>query len=235
MRRPSAAVRLFDTAAILPALPALPAEETPTVVPAKAPVWRPPTSRDDTHLLDKEEPHLLRVLERLDCGYVVIDARKKIITANAAARRLLDRENEGEPASLARRQIVLQNLVERGRGRLTLGALTWLAVSRENGVTFSVVQAINTASDNLGVVILLDMDAPLAPNPDTLKRLFGLTLTEARLAVQLAKGQTPDEVAKSRRVSRTTVRTQLGSIFAKTNTKRQAALVSLLARVALLP
>jgi DNA-binding CsgD family transcriptional regulator len=68
-----------------------------------------------------------------------------------------------------------------------------------------------------------------------LQRMFGLTMAETRLAIQMARGDVPADVARSRRLSRTTIRSQLASVFAKTQTRRQAELVTLLARVAVLP
>jgi DNA-binding CsgD family transcriptional regulator len=175
------------------------------------------------------------VLERMGCGYVFLDEAKQIIKISALARRLLDSESEITPGTAAGRRHVLQKLVDRGRGRLTCGSLTWVAVSRENGLTLTFGQTPDVKCAPRTIVVLLDLDAHSVPNPDVLKRLFGLTLAESSLAMELAQGSTPDEAARRRRVSRTTVRSQLGSIFAKTNTRRQAALVSLLARIALIP
>ncbi|MGO4671075.1 helix-turn-helix transcriptional regulator [Bosea sp. 2RAB26] len=63
----------------------------------------------------------------------------------------------------------------------------------------------------------------------------GLTMAETRVALQLARGEPPGDVARNSHVSPTTVRSQLAALFAKTNAKRQAELVKLLARIAILP
>jgi DNA-binding CsgD family transcriptional regulator len=55
------------------------------------------------------------------------------------------------------------------------------------------------------------------------------------LAVQITRGDTPADIARETGVSIATVRSQLASVFAKTQTGRQAELVALLARVAILP
>lgn len=57
--------------------------------------------------------------------------------------------------------------------------------------------------------------------------LFGLTTTEARLAVMLANGQTLDEVRNNLGVTEQTARTYCKRVFAKTGTNRQAELVRL--------
>jgi DNA-binding CsgD family transcriptional regulator len=65
--------------------------------------------------------------------------------------------------------------------------------------------------------------------------MFGLTPAEERLAVQITRGDTPADIARETGVSIATVRSQLAAVFAKTQTGRQAELVALLARVAILP
>lgn len=62
---------------------------------------------------------------------------------------------------------------------------------------------------------------------ETLRAAFDITAAEARLLSALIAGQTVDEYAAWRGVSRHTVKNQLSSLFEKTNTKRQAELVSL--------
>ena len=61
-----------------------------------------------------------------------------------------------------------------------------------------------------------------------LAAVFGLTAAETRLAAQLASGASLAEAAEKLKVSRTTVRTQLQSVFAKTETRRQADLMRVL-------
>jgi DNA-binding CsgD family transcriptional regulator len=59
---------------------------------------------------------------------------------------------------------------------------------------------------------------------------YELTRSEAELAHALTLGASLDDVANRRGVSRNTVKAQLHSIFAKTETNRQSELVSLLLR-----
>lgn len=58
---------------------------------------------------------------------------------------------------------------------------------------------------------------------------FNLTKAESSLAAGLAEGRTLQSLAEERQVSLNTVRSQLKAVFAKTNTRRQAELVALLA------
>ena len=74
-------------------------------------------------------------------------------------------------------------------------------------------------------------DMPM-PSEALLRRLFDLTPAEARLAQALARGDSLEQVAQALNVKRTTARTQLGAIFGKTQTSRQAQLVAILSRLA---
>ena len=89
----------------------------------------------------------------------------------------------------------------------------------------------------LAALLILVFGARLlaTANPQTLQRMFGLTRAETHLALRLAHGDAPLEIARSWRLSRTTIRSQLASLFAKTDTKRQAELVALLGRISVLP
>jgi DNA-binding CsgD family transcriptional regulator len=58
----------------------------------------------------------------------------------------------------------------------------------------------------------------------------GFTPAEARLAQALANGMNLKEYSESASISITTARNQLASLFAKTGTHRQAALVAWLLR-----
>jgi DNA-binding CsgD family transcriptional regulator len=64
-----------------------------------------------------------------------------------------------------------------------------------------------------------------------LSSAFGLSPAEARLASFLADGASLDEAAHQFGISRETIRNQLKSVFAKTDTHRQSELVALLGRI----
>jgi len=84
--------------------------------------------------------------------------------------------------------------------------------------------------------LLVISDPEEAPRPcdRKLRRLYGLTDAEARLACSLAGGATLEEAAARAAISLNTARTHLKRIFLKTDTSRQAELVRLLASPALL-
>jgi DNA-binding CsgD family transcriptional regulator len=66
------------------------------------------------------------------------------------------------------------------------------------------------------------------PAQDILRAMFGLTPAECRVALLLGDGQSPKEIAGLIGVSVETVRSQIKSIFSKTNVRRQSDLVRLL-------
>ena len=60
-----------------------------------------------------------------------------------------------------------------------------------------------------------------------LMKLYQLTVTEASVAIMLARGETLDEVASNMDMARNTARAHLRSIFSKTGVTQQSMLVSL--------
>jgi DNA-binding CsgD family transcriptional regulator len=67
---------------------------------------------------------------------------------------------------------------------------------------------------------------PGSRHPDELRHLFGATQRETELIELLLRGLTPAECAEQRQISINTIRTQLASLLAKTGTRFQAELVS---------
>lgn len=81
-----------------------------------------------------------------------------------------------------------------------------------------------------GAALLFVFDPEVTPEitADTVRQLFGLTKSEAKLAAALCAGSTMDDVATHRGISINTAKSQLKSIFIKTGTSRQADLIALL-------
>jgi len=81
------------------------------------------------------------------------------------------------------------------------------------------------------VMTLNALGSRLGPAAPTIAKIFGLTPSEAKLACIIARGAPPDIAARELKISRETARNQLKSVFAKTDTHRQSALVALLLQV----
>ena len=109
-----------------------------------------------------------------------------------------------------------------------------MLVRRPNGTAVSVLVApFKLAIPGLapaGAIVFARDSAKAVGLRRTLKSLFGLTPTEARIAEALAHGRSLEEIAGCRRSNLQTVRKQVKAIFVKTGTHRQAECVALILR-----
>lgn len=78
------------------------------------------------------------------------------------------------------------------------------------------------------MVIVVDPERQPEPAASLLRRLYGLTKSEARVALLVMRGQGLSPIAEELSVSVTTVKTHLRHVFDKTGVHRQAELVRLL-------
>lgn len=81
----------------------------------------------------------------------------------------------------------------------------------------------------LALLVFHDPAQKAELDPFIVGEAFDFTPAEAHVAVRLANGLAPDRIAEIGHVSISTVRSQIKSIYAKTNTNRQGELVGLLA------
>jgi DNA-binding CsgD family transcriptional regulator len=79
--------------------------------------------------------------------------------------------------------------------------------------------------DAAAALVCSDPDAAMADMGQQLQGMFGMTPAEARLTEALVQGQSLRQYADARRVTMSTVRTQLKAATGKTGTRRQADLV----------
>jgi DNA-binding CsgD family transcriptional regulator len=97
-----------------------------------------------------------------------------------------------------------------------------------------VVRAVSSAGGAEGrgipsiAVFIRDPQQAAEPPQQVISRLYGLTPTEASLAMLLANGLNLDEAAAELSVSRNTARAHLRAVFAKTGVTRQSGLVRLI-------
>ena len=188
--------------------------------------------RPDANPGEKRD-ELRAALGRMGCGQVLL-IRDRVIEVSATARAILEREYR-DLTGHETLYSALRQLFSRAGAQIPVGSTSWLATSSKKGVNSLVNQIINARSDDMSTVILLDLDTRPEPTPGTLQRLFGFTAAETQLAVELARGRNLLDIARSRRLSRTTVRSHLAALFVKTQTRRQAELIALLGQVAVLP
>lgn len=83
----------------------------------------------------------------------------------------------------------------------------------------------------LAMAVISPPQGRLLPGTDVLAQLFDLSPREVALAHGVARGDTLAEYAASAGVTANTVKSQLKQVFGKTGVRRQAELVSLMARL----
>jgi DNA-binding CsgD family transcriptional regulator len=127
-----------------------------------------------------------------------------------------------------------QRLLDGLRRRLTKeGPLVLLSDNDEQPLIAHLAAESEGAGEHRAVSLTDLHDFPV-PREDTLRVVFDLTPAEARLAQGITRGDTLEEIATSLGIKMPTARTQLAAVFAKTGTRRQAKLVAILTRLALL-
>lgn len=187
---------------------------------------------------------LADVIDRFDRGAVVVDASGHARFVNKLARLILDRCDGLElvanrlgaiDAAEARSLLALiRDAAETSAGAGTEAGGV-LAISRSEGrrsyavtvspLSTSMLAGIDDAA--LALVLVADPDRRL-PSPQHLIDLYGFTPAEARLAKRLLLDETLSEAAKALGVTVNTARFHLRNLLAKTDTRRQAELISLL-------
>jgi len=174
-------------------------------------------------------------------GGLLLDEGGRVLLLNPTATSILGAEVGAAAAQACKLEWArgaVKKLLRRSRTRFALETEAWVTVAREGKRDLALhAVPVGEASDVQAriVLILIDLSLATQPKPTVLQKLFGLTPAEERLAILIAGGATPAEIAQETGLSIATVRSQLASVFAKTQTTRQPELVALLARVAILP
>ena len=185
------------------------------------------------------------VIDRIGIGVALVDAKSAIMATNAIGREILasgdglkavnGRLSAGS-ADVAR---ALESYVRAAAEAQTQPAHDHgqpLAIERDgNPSPLTVIihpgptaKPMNTPLRRSAIVVMRDPDRRASVSAHVVGQLFGLTPAEATLATLLAQGADLDEAAAELGVRRNTARSQLQSIFMKTNAKRQSELVRMI-------
>jgi len=184
------------------------------------------------------------LVDRLDLGVVLVDDHGRVLQANEAALAIARQRDgfvlgRGTFAAAERRQTAaLLGLVANVLRDGVAAAGGALRLSRPSGrrplevlvVPLSSRQRETEGPPPVAALFITDPEVEPRTAEDLLQQLYGLTPAEARLAVALLVGLSVDEAADRFTVTAATVRTQLRSVFAKTDTRRQSELVRTLLR-----
>jgi len=191
-------------------------------------------------LIDIDEQHevVLSLLDRLPIALVLVDANAKIIESNVLADELLEAKtglsvqkgtliateenkeklhhsihlmSKHDPATSRGQTLAMTNEVTKNSLMLFLAPLKHHGIDQKASVAVFIAQR---------------KSQPLNLPPE-LAEIYGLTDKEMAITSQLVRGLSIKEISCESSVSEHTVRTQVKSVMKKTQTSRQAELVSL--------
>ncbi|WP_280228430.1 helix-turn-helix transcriptional regulator [Nocardia cyriacigeorgica] len=191
--------------------------------------------------LTRERAVALATLEKAHYGIMIVTADAAVIFANSAAMDItgdsdgLAADSSGRlRASPSANHARLSRLIREAAG--PDGSSGNVAITRPSGRRPLIVRVTpldgmpGAPSPRPRAVLLLvvDPDHDLEPQPRALHDLYGLTEAETMVAMGVIRGDGLPAVADQLSVSLFTARTHLQHIFVKTGTHRQAELVRLL-------
>lgn len=207
--------------------------------------------RSQKHLA-REASAGMTVIDRMRQPVIVVDDQRRVLFSNPGGRHLLDTgsglvERDGLLACERRdddTQLVFALRALRLAGEssyhdtLEAREKVILRIKRAIGQPPLIAYLIAARPErslgafgarSVALVMVHDPEVRLRPDPLIVAQTFDLTPAEARVAVALAEGCTPQKIAERHHVSIGTIRTQLKQVFAKIGVERQAELVGLLA------
>ncbi|MCP4616489.1 MAG: helix-turn-helix transcriptional regulator [Bradyrhizobium sp.] len=199
------------------------------------------------HHLQISQHHALAALDRLQQGFMLVDAGARPLYVNSAGENLLDGRDsvrlEGGrlSASQADDARELQTLIarcdegnperiggemklRRAFGRLPLHVL--VTPLRPRSDIAAIPWAVNWHPS--ATVLITDPEVEVRSRIDELRTRFGLTRAEATFALEIIKGDGRKATADRLGITDGTARGHLSRIFDKTGVSRQAELVRLL-------
>jgi DNA-binding CsgD family transcriptional regulator/PAS domain-containing protein len=201
--------------------------------------------RTQEHLEDltRRSNDLAEACEWLRHGIIVVGPGSRVVYANSAADRML-RSDDGLRTRVGRLEteyVCADSQLQHSASR----ALTRDSADRSGGsflcprpsgrrpYVIHVLPLDQTTypsprSQARAMIVIVDPELENRPHTALLRRLYGLTRSEAEIAVMVMQGQGLKPIADALSLSVTTVKTHLQHIFEKTGTHRQAELVRLL-------
>jgi DNA-binding CsgD family transcriptional regulator len=181
------------------------------------------------------------VVDRIGVGVVLVDAQSMIMAENGIGAEILA-SRDGLSADIGRLSSAIPALEQHIRA----AAAAQTMPAQEPGRPLAIERADNPSPLTLivhpgpsvehgsaplrrsAIVMLRDPDRRASVSAHVVGQLFGLTPAEAALATLIAQGSDLDEAAETLGIRRNTARSQLQSIFMKTNAKRQSELVRMI-------
>jgi DNA-binding CsgD family transcriptional regulator len=173
------------------------------------------------------------VLDLITVGVVIFDEYGERALANEAARKVLNSENK-ILRHLSTEVVKMRDVSRSVDGQTPEARILNLTGHNSGQPLFAIVWDLSEEFPDRGHKLAFIVDPAQEHNicidQLALQRLYGLTSMEARVAAQLAKGDSVAEIASHLGITGYTIRTHLRHIFDKTGTARQVDLVHLLLR-----
>lgn len=185
---------------------------------------------------------LVEASEAVIHGIVIVRPGGRVVYTNSAADRILHSDDGLQirggilEAAMLRTDLLLQRSIGRAftpdSFEICGGSLFCVRPSGRRPFVIHVLPIDQTtfASPQSGRAIIVIVDPEQHPEPPAalLRRLYGLTKSEAQIALFVTRGEGLKPIADELSLSVTTVKTHLRHVFDKTGTHRQAELVRLL-------
>jgi DNA-binding CsgD family transcriptional regulator len=219
---------MFDTA--LQALP--PASALRPLLGAA--LWAGPERRTDGSALTR---WLAQTLDEIDYGMLLLGEGSQLLHANQAARAEMD---DGHPLQILGRELrarhsrdvaPLHDALAAAAQRNLRRLLTLGQESLRVSVAIVPLGPLAGNGQNATLVLLGKRQMCEQLSVQWFARSHGLTPAEARVLEALCRGTQPNEIAAEHGVGIATVRTQIGSIRAKTGSASIRALVGTVAKL----
>ena len=184
----------------------------------------------------------LSAFERMGRAALVVDDHARVLDLNTCVRL-------GDGLQISRGMLQAARAADRLRLQRFVSGITTqapephrapatLALPRPSGLRPWLLDGVDCSdkgcsppSRAAALLLITDIEQPSRLSADLLAQIFGLTSTEARLAIELASGKSLSDVSTHLAISEGHARQRLKTIFCKTSTSRQGELIALLAKL----
>jgi DNA-binding CsgD family transcriptional regulator len=188
----------------------------------------------------------INALEMFNEPIIAMAANGKVLEINRGAESLFGSDFRvrddwlymwDKPASDALQQILSNSIAFERKLSSRRSAPTFIVARRQAKRPISIkVLPVHSAASSpfFGARLILslrDLDVVRSPPLHILSEIFSLTRAEARVALMVADGASPEAIADQLQLSRETVRNQIKAVMSKTNTHRQNELAALISRI----